>query len=414
LFRRFNIIDLPHGSEPRRDILVEVEEADPRTIGVGGGFEVVNRLRSTGPAGQAEEHIEFAPRGFFEFGRRNLFGKNRSVNVFTRVGLKRRSGDISQPVREDDYGFNEYRVVAAYREPRVFDTSLDAVVTATVDQALRSTFNFRSRELRAEVGTRVAQRYGVAGRYSFEQNELFDEQLTDEQKPLIDRLFPQVRLSKVSLSIFRDTRNDALDPDRGTFLSADNDLAARSMGSEVGFMKTYLQAAAFRRLPHDRRMVVRLRGIVGLAQGFERPVEQVDPSGEPVLIDDLPASERFFAGGDTTVRGFSLDRLGTEQTITETGFPRGGNGVIVLNGELLVNIWRALDVVGFLDGGNVFPRVQNMDVTDLRAAAGIGVRYRSPVGPVRIDVGFNLDPRELVPGSLERRTVLHVSLGQAF
>jgi outer membrane translocation and assembly module TamA len=58
--------------------------------------------------------------------------------------------------------------------------------------------------------------------------------------------------------------------------------------------------------------------------------------------------------------------------------------------------------------------VRNMDVTELRAAAGFGVRYRSPVGPVRIDLGFNLDPRELVPGSLERRTVLHVSLGQAF
>jgi outer membrane translocation and assembly module TamA len=55
-----------------------------------------------------------------------------------------------------------------------------------------------------------------------------------------------------------------------------------------------------------------------------------------------------------------------------------------------------------------------MDLTDLRAAAGFGIRYRSPVGPVRLDLGFNLDPRELVPDRRERRTVLHVSLGQAF
>jgi len=220
----------------------------------------------------------------------------------------------------------------------------------------------------------------------------------------------------VSFSIFRDTRNDALDPDRGTFLSADNDVAGRAIGSEVGFAKTFLQAATFRRLPGQRRTVLRLRGLLGLAQGFEREVQQVDENGQPVTvtIDELPASERFFAGGDTSVRGFSLDRLGTAETITPSGFPTGGNGVIVLNGELLVNVWRALDVVGFLDGGNVFPRVGDMDVTELRAAAGFGVRYRSPVGPVRIDLGFNLDPRELVPGSLERRTVLHVSLGQAF
>jgi outer membrane protein assembly factor BamA len=419
LFRRFNIIDLPHGSEPRRDILVEVDEAPPTTVGYGGGLEGGTRLRPTGAAGQAEERFDIAPRGFFEIGRRNLFGKNRSVNLFTRVALKTRDPEGAQTIAEGDYGFNEYRVLAAYREPRVFDTPADVVVTGTLDQAIRSSFSFRSRELRAEAGLRLAQRYGLAGRYSFEQNEVFDEHFTEEDRPLIpliDRLFPEVRLSKFSLSLFRDTRNDALDPDRGTFLSTDSDLAARSIGSEVGFIQTSLQAAAFRRLPGMRRMVLRLRGLLGMAQGFERPVEQIDESGQPVIvsIDDLPASERFFAGGDTSVRGFSLDRLGTAETITPSGFPTGGNGVIVLNGELLVNVWRALDVVGFLDGGNVFPRVQNIDVTDLRAAAGFGVRYRSPVGPVRIDLGFNLDPRELVPGSLERRTVLHVSLGQAF
>lgn len=424
LFRRFRITDLRHGSEPRRDILVEVEEAPPTTIGYGGGFEIVERLRPTGPGRRAEERIEFAPRGFFEIGRRNLFGKNRSINLFGRVGLKTRDPDVDAPVQESDYGFNEYRAVAAYREPRVFDTPADVLVTATLDQAIRSSFNFRSRELRAEAGLRIAQRYGVSGRYSFEQNELFDERISEEDRPLIDRLFPEVRLSRFSLSVLRDTRDDALDPDRGTFLSADSDLAARSAGSQVGFVKTFLQGSLFRRLRSARRTVVRLRGLVGLAQGFERPVEQLDGAGVPVtdaggqpitiLVDDLPASERFFAGGDTSVRGFSLDRLGTAETISESGFPRGGNGLLVLNGELLVNAWRALDVVGFVDAGNVFRRVADIDVTDLRAAAGVGIRYRSPVGPLRIDLGFNLDPRALVPGRLERRSVLHVSLGQAF
>lgn len=424
LFRRFNIRELRHGSEPRRDVLVEVDEAPPTTIGFGGGVESDTRLRPTGAGRSAEERFEIAPRGFFEIGRRNLFGKNRSVNLFTRVALRTRDADIEAPVPESDYGFNEYRIVGAYREPRIFDTSADVLVTATLDQAIRSSFNFRSRELRAETGLRLAPTFGLTFRYGYEQNELFDERFTDEEKPLIDRLFPAVKLSKVSLSVFRDTRNDALDPDRGTFLSADNDIAARAIGSEVGFVQTTLQASTFHRLPSNRRLVLRLRGIVGLAQGFERPVEQVDSMGVPVigpdgqplvlLVDDLPASERFFAGGDTSVRGFSLDRLGTAQTITPSGFPTGGNGLIVLNSELLMNLWRSVDVVGFLDAGNVFPRVDDMDVTDIRPAAGLGLRYRSPVGPVRIDLGFNLDPRELVPGSLEKRSVLHVSLGQAF
>jgi outer membrane protein assembly complex protein YaeT len=416
LFRHVEITELRHGSDPHRDVLVRVEEAPPTTVGYGGGVEGGWRLRPTGVGGEAEERFELAPRGFFEIGRRNLFGKNRSINLFTRVALRTRDSDVNNPVVQSDYGFNEYRVIAAYREPRVFDTAADVLVTATLDQAIRSSFNFRSRELRGEAGMRFARIYGISARYGFEKNELFDQRFTEEEQPLIDRLFPQVRLSKLSGAVFRDTRNDTLDPDRGLFLSADNDLALRAIGSEVGFVKTFLQASTFRRLPPARRMVVRLRGIVGLAKGFERTVEQVvDGDTVTVVVNDLPASERFFAGGDTSVRGFSLDRLGTPETITPSGFPTGGNGLIVMNSELLVNVWRALDVVGFVDAGNVFPRASDIDVTEVRPAAGFGIRYRSPVGPVRIDLGFNLDPRELVPGGTkERQAVLHVSLGQAF
>lgn len=122
----------------------------------------------------------------------------------------------------------------------------------------------------------------------------------------------------------------------------------------------------------------------------------------------------FFAGGDTTVRGFSLDRLGTDATISPSGFPTGGNGLIVLNAELRATVFGGIGAVGFLDAGNVFPRATDLDFGQLRAAAGVGLRYQSPVGPIRIDLGFKLDRRELAPGRLERRSVLHVSLGQAF
>ena len=418
LFSSVRITELRHGSEPRRDVLVEVEEAPPTTIGVGGGIEVDSRTR-TGADGRAEEHIEVAPRGFFEIGRRNLWGKNRSVTFFTRVSLRSRDETIGEApdVVNRSFGFNEYRIVGNFREPRAFDTRADLLVTGIVEQAIRSSFNFRRRQARAEMGLRVLERYGVAGRYSFERTELFDVRFTGEDNPvLIDRLFPQVRLSKFSLSVLRDTRSDVLDPDRGMLLAADNDFAARAIGSEVGFARTYLQALSFFRLPTDRRLVLGLAGRVGLAQGFRREVERVDENGNPVIdvVKDLPASERFFAGGDTTVRGFSLDRLGTEETISATGFPTGGNGLVVLNAELRVNVWRSLDTVGFIDAGNVFSRVGDIDLTELRGAVGFGIRYRSPVGPIRVDLGFKLDRRELSPGSLERRSVLHVSLGQAF
>jgi outer membrane protein assembly complex protein YaeT len=431
LFRSVRIEELPHAGEPRRDVLVQVEEAPPTTIGYGGGVEGGTRLRPTGEGGQAEERFEIAPRGFFEVGRRNMWGKNRSVNLFTRVSLRARDIVFSdsgirfeEPTTDSGYGFNEYRVVGQYREPRVFNTTADALVTGILDQAIRSSFNFIRRQARGEIGVRLTPRYSVTGFYSFEHNELFDEKFPPEEQVPIDRLFPQVRLSKFSGSVLRDSRTDLVDADGGALLVATTDLAGRAFGSEVGFLKTYLQAFSYHRLPSTRRIVMALGARVGAARGFTRSVTRVGDDGNPILgpdgepivdvVRDLPASERFFAGGDTTVRGFSLDRLGTPETITRSGFPTGGNGLIVLNAELRVNVVGPADAVLFTDAGNVFADAGDLDFTNLRPAAGFGVHYRSPIGPIRVELGFNLDRRELVPGTLERGSVLHISLGRAF
>jgi outer membrane translocation and assembly module TamA len=149
-------------------------------------------------------------------------------------------------------------------------------------------------------------------------------------------------------------------------------------------------------------MVLASGARLGLAHGFPRQV-----GGE--IVQDLPASERFFAGGDTTIRGFALDTVGTPGTISERGFPTGGNAVLILNGELRVPVWGDVGTAFFIDGGNVFRRVTDFAIDELRGSVGFGVRYRSPIGPIRLDMGFKLDPRDG-----ERRRVLHFSIGQAF
>ena len=282
-------------------MLVQVEEAPPTTLGYGGGVEGGTRLRPTGEGGQAEERFEVAPRGFFQIGRRNMWGKNRSVNLFTRVSLRARDIVFSdsgirfeEPSPESGYGFNEYRVVGQYREPRIFNTVADATVTGILDQAIRSSFNFIRRQARGEVGMRLSPRYSVAGLYSFEHNELFDEKFTEDEKPLIDRFFPQVRLSKFSGSLLRDSRTDVVDPEDGALMVATVDLAARAFGSEVGFVKTYLQAFSYRRLPSARRIVLALGARVGAAQGFTREVPR-RPGRHPgarSIATEGPAGQR--------------------------------------------------------------------------------------------------------------------------
>jgi outer membrane protein assembly complex protein YaeT len=410
LFRRSQITPVAHGGEPRRDLVVEVEEVPPTIFDFGPGVEGGFVLR-TDEAGLAEERFELAPRGSIQIGRRNLWGKNRTATLFTRVSLRSRdvsTEDPSTPEPVMESRFYEYRVVGQFREPRVFETAADVLVTGIIEQAKRSSFNFSRREARAEGGMRISRTFTAVGVYSFQRTKLFDERFTAEEQPLIDRLFPEVRLSKVSGSLIRDTRDDPFDASRGTLTVVDGELAARAFGSEVGFVQTYVQSYYYRQLPVPRRVVLALGARLGAAHGFPRDVD-----GQ--IVQDLPASERFFAGGDTSVRGFTLDRLGNERTTTASGFPTGGNSVVVLNSELRVTVLGALQAVGFLDAGNVFPRASDLDLTDLRPAAGVGLMYNIPgVGPVRVDLGFNLDPRELVPGTLERRSVLHILLGQAF
>jgi outer membrane protein insertion porin family len=427
LFRRVTIEELPHPSEPRRDIFVRVEEAKATVIGIGPGIEGAFTVRRD-EAGEAVEQFEFAPRGFFQIGRNNLWGKNRSVNLFTRVSLRSRDvalGSSGVELTQGRLGFNEYRVVGTFKEPRALGSRSDVLLTGILEQAIRSSFNFLRREARAETGVRLSRLYSVTGRYSLQRTEIFDEQITDPaQKPLIDRLFPEVRLSTFAGSFLRDSRDDVLDTAKGTLLVVDSDLAARAIGSEVGYVKTYVQGRKFYQLPTTRRTVVALAGRFGAAHGFPRSVPRVDDNGVPVvgedgtqivdIVQDLPASERFFAGGDTTVRGFALDRLGDDSTISDTGFPKGGNGVVVLNSELRVAVTKRIQGVGFLDAGNVVARASDIDLFNLRTAAGFGIRIGTPVGPIRLDLGFKLDRRELSPGRLERRSIWHISLGQAF
>ena len=247
-------------------------------------------------------------------------------------------------------------------------------------------------------------------------DELFDTSASD--RFLIDRLFPQLLLSSFSSSIALDTRDDVLDPATGEYLSATGQVAARRIGSEVGLTKTFFTAQAFRTLPHSHRVVFAANARVGLATGFPRAI--TDAEGHPVIgsdglpevVEDLPASERFFAGGDT-MRGFALDQLGAPGTIDKDGIATGGNALMIVNGELRVPVDRGLGVVGFVDTGNVFARTDDISLGEFRTAVGFGLRYKSPIGPIRIDLGFKLD-RRTIAGRREDLTAIHISLGQAF
>ena len=422
LFRRVQIAEIPHAGSDNRDVLITVEESPSTTLGFGGGLEVSRRLQRSETTGAAEQQIEFAPRGFFEIGRRNVGGRNRSVNLYTRLALRPEPNSASGD--GGLFGFEEYRVIGTYREPRSLGLRGDIIITGAIEQGVRSSFNFARKGITAELihtldrrrNIRANTRYTLGTTKTFDVS--FDTNLDEGDRAAIERIFPQVRLSAFSGAISRDSRDDVVDPTNGWFVSGEGTVAARALGGQVGFLKSYVQGLLFRRLPVKPRIVVAARVALGLADGFPRLVEAVDDDGQPiegvsVTVEDLPASERFFAGGDSTIRGFPLDSVGAAKTITPSGFPRGGNAVILLNGELRFPVMGDFGAVVFVDGGNVFERATQLDLGNLRGSVGLGARYRSPIGPIRLDIGFKLDRRKNgVPP--EGLTGIHFSIGHAF
>jgi len=424
-FRNVVVIPEPRGEGTTQNITISVVEAPATTVGTGGGVQMEKRNRTTETG--TDDGLEFSPSAFLELTRRNLGGMNRSLSFFGRVALQPTNAP-DDPTRDGKgYEFSEYRVTTTYHERHAFRSRTDILTAATAEQGVRPTFSFRKQVFNADLVRQIRRGFGVSTRYALEFNELFDERISEEDRNDIDRLFPQVRLSIVSGGFAYDRRNDPIAPSTGSLMTGNVDFALRPLGSEIGYIKSFVQGIYFHPVTTSRRAVLALRAELGLAHGFEREVERLDEDGNPVLgpdgepvvdtVADLPASERFYSGGSTTVRGFGIDRLGALEVLDDNGLSNGGNGLVVLNAELRVGIGnlfgRPLVGVAFVDGGNVFQFASDIDFGRLRGTLGLGGRWDSPVGPLRLDVGRKMSQFVFNNGP-ESRWEWHFSLGHAF
>jgi outer membrane protein assembly complex protein YaeT len=416
LFRRVRFAELRHGDDTKRDLLVTVEEAPATTVGGGAGAEGKMRVVSNEETGGvAEQRFEVAPRMFVEYGRRNLFGRNRSINLFASVSLHLQNQDA---FATGGTRFTEYRLLGTYREPRLFNTAADGLLTASAEQQFRSSFAYRRNAVTAQAARRLTPRVSLTGAYQIQRTELLETNVDPSLGPLIARLFSTepLRLSSFGASLVRDSRDDTVNPTTGVYLSSSGQLAALAIGSQVGYAKSFFTAQKFQKLSGANGIVLAGSARLGLAAEFD-------------VFNPIPEPERFFAGGDTTNRGFALDTLGVRHnppdpltdTIDPNGFPIGGNATVILNGELRVPLTGGLSVVSFFDTGNVFQRVTGFSIAEFRNAVGFGVRYKSPFGPLRVDLGFktHVEPFPCTADNpalncFESRSALHISFGQAF
>ena len=390
-------------TQTKEDVLVKVHEAKKNTMTYGFGFEIINRggsipsgtvaLPNLPPIGlpsnfTTSQKTFYGPRGTFQFTRNNVRGKGESLSFTGFAGrLDQRAAAyyIDPNFRWSKWGSTTSILVEKDEENPVYSSQVEnggVQLQRFLDKKKEDVFFLR---------------------YSFSQ--------TDLTRILIPELvLPQdqhVRLSTIASNLTRDTRDNPLDAHKGILQSIELDFNATKLGSSVSFAKLIGQAAYYKQTFHNIVWANSLH--IGLAQPFANSV--------------VPLSAAFFTGGGNTLRGFPLDGAGPQRQVqvcssgssTDCSFiqvPSGGNEELILNSEARIPlpIKKGLGLVVFYDGGNVFPTVGFHDFTSLYSNnVGLGLRYATPVGPVRIDLGHNLNP---VPGI--KSTQYFVTIGQAF
>jgi outer membrane protein assembly complex protein YaeT len=187
------------------------------------------------------------------------------------------------------------------------------------------------------------------------------------------------------------TSDSLLNPTRGIYLSGRVDHSNASLLSDVSFIKLTLEARHYQRLWDGIILATRLK------------VGSIEPYGVSTAV---PFNVLFFAGGPGSVRGFALNRLGPMNAEDD---PIGGNSLLEGSVEVRFPIVGKLGGALFIDGGNVFQEAFTYRLNELRYAVGPGVRYDTPIGPIRLDLGLIVNRR-----SDENFGRVEFSIGQAF
>ncbi len=312
------------------------------------------------------------------------------------------ASDVGMKFRYDS-DLKEGRVF--FYQPFVTKIHIKTDASAFVQRETRTSFSA------TRVGFSLFQERQLPRKYRLDYGYRYDHVRWKEGEIPPDPVIFQsdVPVARLIATLTRDTRDSVLDATRGEFSSHSIEFGPRWLGSEIGFARYYGQY--FRYVPLDKfilkpkkdkekkartpRLVYAGALRLGLTSAF---------GGKSIV-----SPERFFAGGGTTMRGFEQDRLGPLETMKDgTLRPFGGEALLLFNNEIRFPIFGMLHGAGFLDIGNVYPRISDFNF-NIRKSAGAGIRLKIKFIPLRFDYGLILDRR---PG--EKRGAYFFSIGQAF
>jgi outer membrane protein insertion porin family len=398
------------GTDPDKNVVVLVEEAKRYTIAYGGGFEVQRLASTTDPTGG---EIQGAPRGILEISKQNVTGRADTL------ALKLRGSTI------------QGRALLAYSAPNTFNaTSLSLQATAYIEKTQDiNTFTQTRYEGNLQLTQRLSARSSLLYRYAFRKVTVNNLNIPAEEIPLFNQ---PTLVSEFSTTWIRDSRDNPADATKGSFNTADVSVADTKFGSSASFVRLFLQNSTYTRIKRNWTFARSIR--VGILTPYRDTVSLNFPAQAETASEKLiPLPERLYAGGGTSLRGFELNQAGPRDSLT--GFPVGGQALLVLNQEIrfplkLPFISSNLGGALFYDEGNVYSQLSHVslrwsspepvfqtaypgltpgrfnpthcvyncsnELNYFSHTIGFGLRYATPVGPIRIDLGYELNHPEFV------------------
>jgi len=429
----FNQVDMatgnPDGNVSKKNLTVQIEEAKRYTFDYGLGFQV-----QTGNVNSDCQKIQLNPTSTQVCNPGGGTGFSPLVTFgVTRANFRGRNDTI---VFRTNLGRLQQRASLTYEQPHWMNRDdLTLSFTALYDST-QNVLTFSSQQLAGSVQVLQQWRKGETFLYKYSYRRVKVDQNTLQISPeLIPLLARPVRVGMPSFSYVRDHRDDPLDSHKGTYNALDFGVASGIFGSQANYTRLFLQNSSYHSFAENKNISGR-RWVFARSTriGVENPFGNVQVASTPVagassvltsVPGVVPLPERFFTGGSNSHRGFGLNQAGPRDA--ETGFPLGGNGLFLNNLEIrtppiaLPYIGENLSAVLFHDAGNVFASAGDIfpslshwsqphpetcvphetqvtastptcDFNYISQAVGLGVRYRTPIGPVRVDVGYNLNP----------------------
>jgi outer membrane protein insertion porin family len=353
-------IEVLDSHDQKKDVLMKMHEGNAGAVELGIGYADYEKLR-----------------GFIDIGYRNLWGMNRQASVRLELSSL------------------EKRFIIQYYEPWFLNTLLPfraLLLSEEKEEVNIDTGETRYRLTRETASAGFEKK--ISGHLKSELYYEFSHVNTYDLQPdvvLSKEDTGTIIISGLRPALVYDTRNNPFYPSKGILSGISLKLTSSLFFSETDFLKVNFYFNLYKALSKKIVFAVSFRG--GIAQGYNE-------------TEELPIVERFFLGGRTTVRGYNQDTLGPKGP---DGTPTGGNAFLMENLEMRVSVSKNLGFVAFLDGGNVWLDIEDIDVSDLKFTTGLGLRYNTPVGPVRIDYGYKLQREED-----ESSGEIHFSIGHAF